>query len=558
MADKKIVEIVIKTDTSGVTKATDSLKKGIKETKVEADTLNESLGKTSSKSNAFDTLRQGAESLIPSLKGATAAGNGLLLKMWELVANPFGAVVAAVVVAVKFLYEAFQNSVAGGKELKAIFAGLEAVVTQFKDGVFALGRALLKLDWGEAKKGLDEISTAATTTFEAFRQLEKQQQKNDLARRKYAVVQSETNKLLVKSRDILTEETSTLKEKAKALDEVTKAETKSAVEKVRIANEDLRISKSKQKQLGVDSEAGKKMNQEIRELQIAVNEAETENAQTGVKLNRQRKMLHRQEMADYNEKIKKVEELKKIEDDRLEQLAKKFNENLQQEGETQMKAFQDAADKENERFQQEGAAQMAQFDAKEKALEEHNIKMFNSMATYEANITANAKEQADERKVVADIEAKAKNAALQLYAEGLAQIANAIGLHTDAGKAAAIASTTISTYLAAQNAYASQMAIPSPDAPFRAALAAGLAITAGLANVNAIINTKTPMGGGGEGSGVPQPQAPRFNVVGATGVNQLAQAIGQNQEPIKAYVVSSEISSQQSLDRNKVMSASLG
>lgn len=556
MADKKIVEIVIKTDTSGVTKATDSLKKGIKETKVEADTLNESLGKTSSKSNAFDTLRQGAESLIPSLKGATAAGNGLLLKMWELVANPFGAVVAAVVVAVKFLYEAFQNSVAGGKELKAIFAGLEAVVTQFKDGVFALGRALLKLDWGEAKKGLDQLSDSASTTFEAFRQLEKQQQKNDLARKKFAVVQAETNKLLVRSRDILTDETASLKEKGKALDEVTKAETKSAVEKVRIANEDLKIAREQQKVL--KGEAGKKMNQEIRELQVAVLEAETENAQTGVKLNRQRKMLHRQEMADRNERLAKIKEEAKLQEDIREKQAKSFNDNLQQEGETQMKAFQDATDKENERFQQEGAAQMAQFDAKEKALEEHNTKMFNSMATYEANITANAKEQADERKAVADIEAKAKNAALQLYAEGLAQIANAIGLHTDAGKAAAIASTTISTYLAAQNAYASQMAIPSPDAPFRAALAAGLAITAGLANVNAIINTKTPMGGGGEGANVAQPQAPRFNVVGATGVNQLAQAVGQNQEPVKAYVVSSEVSSQQALDRNKVMSASLG
>jgi hypothetical protein len=188
---------------------------------------------------------------------------------------------------------------------------------------------------------------------------------------------------------------------------------------------------------------------------------------------------------------------------------------------------------------------------------EHNAEL-KSYATYMANITATDKEQADERKIVADIEAKAKNASLQLYSEGLAQIANALGVHTDAGKAAAIASTTISTYLAAQNAYASQMAIPSPDAPFRAALAAGLAITAGLANVNAIINTQTPMGGGGESASIPQPQAPRFNVVGASGVNQLAQVVGQSQEPIKAYVVSSEVSSQQSLDRNKVMSASLG
>jgi hypothetical protein len=52
--------------------------------------------------------------------------------------------------------------------------------------------------------------------------------------------------------------------------------------------------------------------------------------------------------------------------------------------------------------------------------------------------------------------------------------------------------------------------------------------------------------------------APQFNVVGTSGVNQIAQVVGQGQQPVKAYVVSSEVSSQQSLDRNKVMSASLG
>jgi len=195
---------------------------------------------------------------------------------------------------------------------------------------------------------------------------------------------------------------------------------------------------------------------------------------------------------------------------------------------------------------------------KQKQIDFENNHELNSYATYMSNITAVDKEQAEERKKIANIEARAKNASLQLYADGLNQIANAIGVQTDEGKAAAIASVTISTYLAAQNAYAGQMEIPTPDAPFRAALAAGLAITAGLANVAAIVNTKTPLGGGGDGSGVPQPQAPRFNVVGASGVNQLSQVIGQNQEPVKAYVVASEVSSQQSLDRNKIMSASLG
>ena len=54
------------------------------------------------------------------------------------------------------------------------------------------------------------------------------------------------------------------------------------------------------------------------------------------------------------------------------------------------------------------------------------------------------------------------------------------------------------------------------------------------------------------------PQTPSFNIVGQGGTNQLAEAIGsQSQQPIKAYVVSNDVTTAQSLDRNIVESASL-
>ena len=194
---------------------------------------------------------------------------------------------------------------------------------------------------------------------------------------------------------------------------------------------------------------------------------------------------------------------------------------------------------------------------KQAQIEQENNAELNSIATYEANITAISNEEAEKRKKVADIEARAKNASLQLYAQGLGQIADAIGSHTEAGKVAAIASVTISTYLAAQNAYAGQMEIVTPDAPFRAALAASLAVAAGLANVNAIINTQTP-DGGTSGGMAPQPQAPRFNVVGASTANQIAQSLGGEMAPVRAYVVANDVTSQQALDRNRVSAATLG
>jgi len=58
-------------------------------------------------------------------------------------------------------------------------------------------------------------------------------------------------------------------------------------------------------------------------------------------------------------------------------------------------------------------------------------------------------------------------------------------------------------------------------------------------------------GGGGS--------APQFNVVGNSGVNQLAGIMAtKDQTPVKAYVVPSDVTTGQSLDRNIIRNASLG
>ena len=64
-------------------------------------------------------------------------------------------------------------------------------------------------------------------------------------------------------------------------------------------------------------------------------------------------------------------------------------------------------------------------------------------------------------------------------------------------------------------------------------------------------------GGGGSAPSLPS-LPPSFNVVGASDTNQLADAIGgQSQEPVKAYVVSGDVTSAQSMDRNIVEGASI-
>lgn len=62
-------------------------------------------------------------------------------------------------------------------------------------------------------------------------------------------------------------------------------------------------------------------------------------------------------------------------------------------------------------------------------------------------------------------------------------------------------------------------------------------------------------GGGGSASGGGG-GAPQFNIVGSSGTNQLAATIAaQQNQPVNAYVVGSDVSTQQSLDRNRVTNA---
>ena len=70
---------------------------------------------------------------------------------------------------------------------------------------------------------------------------------------------------------------------------------------------------------------------------------------------------------------------------------------------------------------------------------------------------------------------------------------------------------------------------------------------------------KGPGGGAAGGGGAAPSREFDFNLVGSTGVNQLAQGVGSKfNEPVQAYVVSSQMTSQQQLDTTIQTQASLG
>lgn len=621
MAEVKTVELKITTNIPDASKKVNELKESLKGVKTEAGSLNEEVNKSSKFGEVFSQLKQGAESLIPGLKGAEGAASGLGKQFLALVANPIGLIITGIVVGLKFLYEAFQSSIAGGKELKAIFAAVEGVGNQVKDAIFGLGRALINvtaaaykfitLDFKGAAESMKKANKEASTSFgqlgnaidgttaKIIYNLTKQQQAVDKARKQQAVVQSETNKLLVQSREILTDETASINEKRKALAEVTKAETASSKEKVRIAKEDLRIAT--ELAMAMKGEEQKKAKQQLRDLTIALNEAETENAMTGIKLNKQRKMLNRQETADAkaaaDERIAKRKEeaearkaLDKEQEERdaaKNKLQRDQSEKARQDLEDIEKLDREIKKKNLDATKTDNQlkveAENAEYERKKALLISANLSTEELDKLHKENLnkleleyfakesdnavarTKTEKENTDARILLAEKEKQAKIQAAEAAASTLSGLSELLGKETAAGKAAAVASATISTFLSAQKAYESTVGIPYVG-PILAPINAALAIAGGIKSVKSILSVKTPNGGGGgsaptinapAGGSAPLAAAPTFNVVGTSGQNQIAQSLG-NQAPVKAYVVSGDVTTAQSLDRNIVKTATIG
>ena len=125
-------------------------------------------------------------------------------------------------------------------------------------------------------------------------------------------------------------------------------------------------------------------------------------------------------------------------------------------------------------------------------------------------------------------------------------------------KRLSMAQATMDTYQAIVGAMKAQGADGLLPFPIRLAnsIVAGVAGFAQVASIRA-----TEFGGGGSSTTPNIPtgggsRSPQFNVVGTSGTNQLAQSLSKD-EPVKAYVVSSEVSSQQELDRKKEQNASI-
>ena len=260
---------------------------------------------------------------------------------------------------------------------------------------------------------------------------------------------------------------------------------------------------------------------------------------------------------------------------------KAAGEKTKKDAEDEAKRLKDEKAKEAEDFFANAKEKSNKYEADLKIQQENQLALLqegiDAEQVIENNASANKKIE-DEKEIefqknkdlaIATSKQNLTNIISGLEASGLNKtkagqvISKAIAL-TQIGIDSAVAISKAST-LANAEGVAAQLAFPNVPGIGTIARVVSYASTAAsvIGNISRARQLLSSGGSGGGGSapsgGGGAPAAPAFNVVGASSTNQLAQTIGnQQQQPIKAYVVANDVTTQQGLDRNIVQAASIG
>lgn len=135
-----------------------------------------------------------------------------------------------------------------------------------------------------------------------------------------------------------------------------------------------------------------------------------------------------------------------------------------------------------------------------------------------------------------------------------------LGQQNKIGKKFAIAQALMNTYQGISNVWSEKAESGLVGAGLVQRLATTAIVAAqGFATVKNIMKTQPTGGGSPSGtSGGGGSAPPAFNIVGTSGVNQIAETLNQQPEPVQAFVVGSNVTTQQEMDRNIVTTATLG
>jgi hypothetical protein len=489
-----------------ITGAKEGLQEGTKEFKEYEKSVNKAKKETDGMLDA--------SSQLPGVMGQAAGGVKTLIGTVRtlattLLTNPLGIIFTAISVAVAALVAVFKDfapitDLVADKMayLSGAFKGLQtAVYSLVTTGKLAAGAIS---EAGRAAERASKMQRDYNDDLSAFnlKQAELETQIDKLLKqaKNKSISDKESMNLIKQAKKLQDEQIKGVKENAQQETEILKQKALAAgatYEQILAIQRGASISSLNNVQDSADEELQALQNNfakrrgeagRLEEMNIKIENAEAA---------RNEKIKAAQDKAA-EEKAKLIEDQKKREEaeskDRAER-AKEYDEQVAKQVENDRARVRSINESKREQYAQDIA------DLKAVAADEVLIEEERYAAIDELNKKGvmSDKEAADAKIAIADAEANGKMQALEAYSQLLTQISNLAGRETAAGKALAVAATTIDTYVAAFRAYKEGFKI-DPTGTFSIISASAAALT-GIAAVRNILAVKVPNSGGGGGGG---------------------------------------------------------
>lgn len=295
----------------------------------------------------------------------------------------------------------------------------------------------------------------------------------------------------------------------------------------------------------------------------AIRDAKAQTEQEKLALQKQRDL---EEIEALKKKGADVELLMKQQAEKYTLLEAQLQEKLAKEkkekdDEAKKKAEEDAREKFEKdkqenllRVQNQLEAENLSFEQQRELINEREQILLSDKTLTDQQRIAIHKQTADAQVKIDELKAKAQTDILNAVSQSMNIATELLGESTVAGKSLAVASALINTYLG----ISAGVKLGYPQAIPAVAMAA----LTGFKAVKNILSTKVPAKGGSGSGGAgsmttPAISMPNPNSISGSATNQLASTIG-NQPPIKTYVVASDVTSQQGMDRSIIKGATIG
>ena len=609
-------EIVINVNTESAQANVKKLDTGIKGVGTTSENVSKGGG------GAFNKIGDSVKGIFPALDGAMSGLSGVNKAMLKIVMNPIGLVLIAIVGALTLMYKAFASTNEGADKLEQVMSGLRATVDVVRDRILVAGSAIVKFFSGDFKGAISEGKKAVSgfgeevgREFRIAANAVKDLQEVEDAMRGLSVSRARLDRDLAKSKELLTDENASYKDKKKALDEIKIAEGNQSRQELANAQKKLNAIVAQNKQSDTSNEDLKKES----DARVTLYNLQQKSAEDNRSINKQEKRAHSDEMSRLKEISDARSARAKIEADRQKEIVKAREEHAKAISEFEKNLLKSNQDL-NDRTDQEKLDRQKERDilALEnlKATEEekkNSILLINEKyATLQFDLdtkialdkkTKDEKDAADKKtkdeKEIADAKKLAEEkiaiekTLLDSKLKGLDIITQIAGAESLVGRAALISKQVLATKellidLGAIRSKATKaVAGASMDgAEAASGVSTGLAKTLALGFpaaipalvgyagaavgivtgvLSAVKNTKKVAsqfgatgGGGGDSPRASTPSAPSFNLVQGTGSNQVAQSLNKQQQPIKAFVVSTDVTTNQAYDRNIVNNSKIG